>query len=97
MKKLIKILLEKLDVEQEIIYFYNRISCFWKSDEEYYRRAYRKQFNRELNIKDPKTFNEKVIKRILFDKQEIYSRLADKYLVREYVEKKMGGVPNSNV
>ena len=90
MKKIIKRLLKKFNIEQEIIYFYNRISYFWKSDEEYYRRAYRKQFNRELNLKDPKTFNEKVIKRILFDKQEIYSKLADKYLVREYVKSKIG-------
>lgn len=90
MKQLIKFLLKKFDIEQEIIYFYNRISCFWKSDEEYYRRAYRKQFNRELNLKNPETFNEKVIKRILFDKKEIYSRLADKYLVREYVRGKIG-------
>ena len=91
MKKLIGILAKKLDIEQEIVYFYNRISCFWKTDEEYYRKAYKKQFGRELNLENPETFNEKVIKRILFDKREIYSRLADKYLVREYVENKIGG------
>lgn len=90
MKRIIEYLLKKLDIEQEMIYFYNRISYLWKSDEEYYRRAYRKQFNRELNLKDPKTFNEKVIKRILYDKQEIYSKLADKYSVRKYVKNKIG-------
>ena len=42
------------------------------------------------NIKKPKTFNEKVISRILGEQKDIYSTLADKYLVRRFVSERVG-------
>lgn len=90
MKKSIKKFLQKYDEYGRMIYFYNRLSFLWKSDRKYYEKAYKRFFGKELNLDSPKTFNEKIIRRILFDKKEIYSKLADKYLVREWVRKKIG-------
>lgn len=90
MKKFIKNLLYKYDKNNEIIYFYNKISFLWKSDIKYYKKAYKRFFKRELNLESPQTFNEKIIKRILFEKKEIYSKLADKYLVRSWIKEKIG-------
>lgn len=51
-----------------------------------YFRVYKKL----PNIKKPKTFNEKVISRILGEQKDIYSTLADKYLVRRFVSERVG-------
>lgn len=75
---------------KEIKFFIKKIKIALGSDKRYFERKYKEKFGRELDLKEPKTFNEKVIKRILFDKKDIYTQLADKYLVREYVKKKIG-------
>ena len=52
--------------------------------------AYFRSYNKWPNINKPKTFNEKILRRMLKDKNKRYAELADKYLVREYVSKKIG-------
>lgn len=42
------------------------------------------------NIKNPTNLNEKILNRILYEKNEMYSMLADKFLVREYIKKVLG-------
>lgn len=42
------------------------------------------------NIENPQNFNEKVLNRILYDKDSRFSLLADKYNVREYIKEKIG-------
>ena len=42
------------------------------------------------NILRPKTFNEKVLHRMLFDRRPIWAQLQDKYAVREYVKGRIG-------
>lgn len=42
------------------------------------------------NIKEPTNLNEKILSRIIYEKNEMYSILADKFLVREYIQKKLG-------
>lgn len=42
------------------------------------------------NIENPQNFNEKVLNRILYDKDSQFSLLADKYAVRAYVQEKIG-------
>ncbi|WP_436913404.1 ATP-grasp fold amidoligase family protein [Acinetobacter schindleri] len=51
---------------------------------------YFRAFKRFPNFKQPQTFNEKVLNRIIFEKNPIYSQLADKYEVRKYIEEKIG-------
>ena len=43
-----------------------------------------------LNIENPQTFNEKIQWLKLYDKNPLKSRLADKYLVRDWVKEKIG-------
>jgi len=44
-----------------------------------------------LNLKTPKTFNEKLSWIKLYDRQPLYTRLADKYDVKQYVAERIGG------
>ena len=51
---------------------------------------FQKQTGRRLNLRAPKTFNEKIQWLKLYDSTPIKTRLADKYLVREWVKEKIG-------
>jgi len=42
------------------------------------------------NFKNPKTFNEKINWRKLYDHNPLYTKLSDKYAVREYIAEKIG-------
>jgi hypothetical protein len=53
-------------------------------------RRYRKQFGEWPNLIKPKTFNEKVLHRMLFDRRRVLTQLADKAAVRSYVEARLG-------
>lgn len=70
--------------------FRNKIGTKIISDEDYIKKTFKKTFNREINLKNPKTLNEKINWRMLNDRNPIYSELSDKYLVRRYVGKKIG-------
>ncbi len=44
----------------------------------------------KLNLKEPKTINEKINWLKLYDKKEFYTDIADKYAVRDYIKEKIG-------
>lgn len=90
MKKIIKSIIKKTPGFDNLNLLRFRINYFLKDDETFIRERYKNVFERELNLENPKTFNEKIQWRILKDKKDIYTNLADKYLVREYVKKKIG-------
>lgn len=72
---------------------YRRIlKSYIVSDEKYYKKKYKEKYGRELELDLNKieTFNERLIYRILNERKEIYTQLADKYLVRKYVKEKIG-------
>jgi hypothetical protein len=54
-------------------------------------RSYRKVHGVFPNLLFPSTFNEKVMARGLFDRRPILRQFADKYAVRDYVTKRLGG------
>jgi hypothetical protein len=60
------------------------------SDEKLLKKLYKKKLGKELNLKNPKTFNEKLQYLKLVQKDEKFSILSDKYRVREYVKEKIG-------
>lgn len=60
------------------------------SDEAYLIRRYRASLGCDLNLAQPKTFNEKLQWLKLHDRKTLYTQLADKYLVRQYVAEKIG-------
>jgi len=51
---------------------------------------YFKVFREFPNLKKPENFNEKVLHRVIFENNPIYSKLADKYEVRKYIESTVG-------
>lgn len=54
------------------------------------RLQYYKNFKRFPNLKNPKTFNEKIQWKKLYDRKAFYTKLADKLEAREYVKQKIG-------
>lgn len=74
--------------EQMICEYYGGVQ-----PEEYEREIqerYYWQFNRTLDLKTPKTFNEKIIWDMLYNADSIKTTLSDKYKVRSWVKDKIG-------
>ncbi|MGL4653468.1 ATP-grasp fold amidoligase family protein [Cetobacterium sp.] len=88
MKKLIKNFLSYLDFK--MYHLKARFKYLLKDDETFIKERYKLVFGKELELENIKTFNEKIQQRILKDRKDIYTRLADKYLVRDYVKNKIG-------
>lgn len=59
-------------------------------DKIYLKLLYRYNFNKKLNLEEPKTFNEKIQWLKLYNRKDILTDLVDKYKVREYVKEKIG-------
>ena len=59
-------------------------------DEKYLSKKYESKMGKALNLAEPKTFNEKLQWLKLHDRHPEYTRMVDKYLVREYIGDKLG-------
>ncbi|PWW08475.1 teichuronopeptide biosynthesis TupA-like protein [Paenibacillus cellulosilyticus] len=59
-------------------------------DETYIRMQYKKKTGKTLNLEEPQTFNEKIQWLKLNLRNPLMTTCADKFLVRDYVEKKIG-------
>ena len=60
------------------------------SDKKYVCLTYKKKFRKELDLNNPKTFNEKMQWLKLNDRKEIYTTMVDKYEVKKYVASIIG-------
>lgn len=58
------------------------------SEEQFLKRKYKRTFGKDLNLESPETLNEKLQWLKLNDRQEFYSKISDKFLVREYLQEK---------
>lgn len=56
----------------------------------YLKLLYRIKTGRKLHLKNPKTYSEKINWLKVYDRNPLYTKLVDKYEVREFVEKKIG-------
>lgn len=65
--------------------FYNGMS-----DEDFLKKQFKNVFGYELNLENPKTFNEKLQWIKLNDRQDEYTMLVDKFSVKSYVSKMIG-------
>lgn len=65
--------------------FYN-----WMSDEKYLKKKFRLAVGQELNLENPRTFNEKLQWLKLYDHNPEYIKMVDKYEVKKYVADKIG-------
>ena len=59
-------------------------------DDTFLKRKYYACTGRELNLKDPKTYNEKIQWLKIHDRKPIYTTMVDKYAVKEYVSQVIG-------
>ena len=59
-------------------------------DKAYLRMIYRAELGKKLNLENPSSFNEKLNWKKIYDRKSIYTVMADKYLVKKYVPKKIG-------
>ena len=59
-------------------------------DRLYLKMLFKLKVGYKLNLKTPKTFNEKLSWIKLYDRQPLYTRLADKYAVKQYVTERIG-------
>ncbi len=68
-----------------IINLNNHKMLNWMPDRTFLRLSYRARMGKSLNLKDPKTFNEKLNFLKLYDRKDIYTQMVDKYGVKSYV------------
>lgn len=72
---------------------YNYKLCRYLPEEkypEYLKDWFYRRTHTELNLENPQTFNEKIQWLKLYDSTPLKTRLADKYLVRDWVKEKIG-------
>lgn len=62
----------------------------WLPDKVFLESAFRARFGRKLNLNNPETFNEKLQWLKLYNRKPEYTKMVDKYLVRDYVKEKIG-------
>lgn len=60
------------------------------SDEEFLRRKYRFSMGKELDLKEPKTYTEKLQWLKLYDRRPIYTEMVDKYQAKQFVAERIG-------
>lgn len=62
----------------------------WFSDKVYVKLRYLFCFRKRLDLNNPQTFNEKLNWLKLYGGKDIYHTMADKYLVKQFVNEKLG-------
>ena len=64
--------------------------CDTMDDEEYLKRKFRAVMGRELDLENPRTFNEKLQWLKLYNRKPEYTMMVDKVLVRDYIARTIG-------
>lgn len=60
------------------------------SDEQYRRKWFIRNFGFQPDMTEPRTFNEKIMYRMLMTPDPLFTRLADKLQAREFVRQQAG-------
>ena len=69
----------------------SKVAPFSLLDDKYYLQyLFHKTFGYQLDLRNPQTFNEKLQWIKLYYRNSLFTKLADKYAVRSYVEEKIG-------
>lgn len=76
----------KRRIYRKICYLFGRII----PDKLYIKMMYQVKLGCKCNLKKPETFNEKLNWLKLYDRRDIYTKMADKYEVRAYVKEMLG-------
>ena len=87
MNKIIKYIKKPSNV---LLYLMNKNFFKWIPDEKYITIKYKLEMNQKLNLKEPKTFNEKLQWLKLYDRNPEYTKMVDKYEAKKYVANIIG-------
>lgn len=90
MKKIWKRIKEVIRHPSVILLNFDKLGLIRLNDELFIKMQYRLFFNKELNLRNPETFNEKIQWLKLNDRNPRYIELVDKYLAKEEVGKIIG-------
>lgn len=78
---------------EKLVYGLERLGLLdWVKDEPYIKMTYRLAFRRKLNLEAPRALTEKINWYKLNYRDPLMRQCADKYDVRAYVKKTIGGV-----
>lgn len=77
-------------VHRGISYLANKHVFDWMPDKEYLKLFYWACMAKRLNLRNPQTLNEKLQWLKLYDRNSEYTKMVDKYAVREYIAEKIG-------
>lgn len=72
------------------LFLLNKTARFW-SDRLFLKLKFRLVMGQKLDLKNPKTFTEKLQWLKLYNRKPEYTTMVDKYAVKAYVENKIGG------
>lgn len=62
----------------------------WMSDSSYLKIMYRIQMGEKLNLKNPKTYNEKLQWLKIHNRKPVYTVMVDKYAAKDFIAEKIG-------
>lgn len=85
-KKIIKVIKNP----KKVIIFLASRGIIKYDDEKYLKYVYKERMKEELNLDNPKTFNEKLQWLKLYNHNPKYTKMVDKYEVREYIKNTIG-------
>jgi len=77
--------------ENWFAYQHNPIKDWEYIDIPYAKSRYKATYGYELDLENPQTFSEKIQWLKIFDRKPMYTSLADKFSVRNYIAEKIGG------
>ncbi|MEO3739070.1 ATP-grasp fold amidoligase family protein [Kosakonia sp. WA-90] len=69
-------------------YLGKRVRAWIVNDETFHISRLQRVINRKPDLMHPRALSEKICHRLLFDRNPLYTRLADKLAVREYIQNK---------
>ncbi len=83
-------------LKSKCIHLYNKFftienyEMYILSDKSFIKKTYKARLGNKLDLRNPKTFTEKMNWLKLYDRRPEYTIMADKYAVREYIAEKIG-------
>lgn len=90
MKRIIKSIIKKIPSLYNFLIFQRKKLISKANKKQYILKRWRESFHEELNIENPKTYNEKLQWGKIYSNNNLGKKCADKILVREYIKQKIG-------
>lgn len=79
-----------ISIKKALLFLIDRGVLNLLADEKYLKIKYKLKMNENLNLENPKTFNEKLQWLKLYDRKIVYTKMVDKYEAKKYASKIIG-------